>query len=298
MSLKIDSNSKALEFIGSFDSFLFDCDGVLWSGNHIIPNIVEFLLHLRSRGKNVIFVSNNSSKSRLDFKLKFDSLGIEASVNEIVGSSFASAAYLKNVLNFPSDKKVYVIGMKGIQDELSALGIKWTGGETETLKIDKISQIDSIKPDPEIGAVLCGLDLNISYAKYAKAFTYLHTNPDCHFIATNDDATFPAGNLLYPGAGSLSAVLCKALDRFPKVVGKPHQTMMDAIVANFKLDPARAVMIGDRLDTDIAFGKMGGLKTCLVLTGVTSEQTMLYSKECTPDYFIPSLGDLEVLRAL
>ena len=222
----------------------------------------------------------------------FDSLGIEASVNEIVGSSFASAAYLKNVLNFPSHKKVYVLGMKGIQDELSALGINWIGGESEST----IDEIDSIKPDPEIGAVLFGLDLNISYAKYAKAFTYLHSNPDCHFITTNDDVTFPAGTLFFPCAGSLSAVLSKALDQSPKVVGKPHQTMMDAIVANFKLDPTRAVMIGDRLDTDIAFGKMGGLKTCLVLTGVTSEPVMLNSKDFIPDYFIPSLGDLEVLR--
>ncbi len=144
------------------------------------------------------------------------------------------------------------------------------------------------------------MDVHISYTKYAKAFTYLRANPDCHFLATNADLTFPAGGTVYPGVfcdflirkgtGALLAALSAPLKREPIVLGKPHQPMMDAIMAKFHFDAERTCMVGDRLDTDIAFGKRGGLKTLLVFTGVTTKKEMEESS-LKPDYFIHSLGD-------
>jgi 4-nitrophenyl phosphatase len=94
-----------------------------------------------------------------------------------------------------------------------------------------MESMTSIVPDPSIGAVLMGFDLNINYKKLAKAFTYLTSDPDCLFLATNDDASFPAGPRLYPGCGSLQAPLITAmLGRRPKVIGKPHQSMLDVVV--------------------------------------------------------------------
>ncbi len=167
-------------------------------------------------------------------------------------------------------------------------------------------EIESIKPDPSIGAVLFGFDINISYTKLAKAFTYLHSNPSCHFLATNDDSTFPTGGTVYPGiiyvklddersdgvcimfvfknktflgTGALLSALSHPLGRKPKVLGKPHQTMLDVIIAQNHLDRNRTCMVGDRLNTDIEFGKLGGLKTLLVLTGELKGIQLLILKE-------------------
>ena len=253
----------------SFDTFLLDCDGVIWRGSQLIEGVKETLALIRSHNKKILFVTNNSTKSRMDYVLKFKALGIEASQDEIFGSSYASAYYIANILKFPADKKAYVCGMKGICDELEEQGIRYFGGPSDDDNFGDMTDIlDEAKADPEVGAVVFGLDLNINYKKYCKAFTYLHNNPDCHFIATNSDSTFPASEgVLFPGAGSLLSVLTHSLKREAVVIGKPNKTMLDVIVEKYHLDRDRTCMVGDRLDTDVAFGKLGGVKTILVMSG-------------------------------
>ncbi|KAI8826594.1 HAD-like domain-containing protein [Fimicolochytrium jonesii] len=283
---------KISTFIDSIDTFLFDCDGVIWSGSHVIDHVREVLKTLRQKGKRLLFVTNNSTKSRQAYAKKFASLGIDASAEEIFGSSYAAAYYVANFLKFPKDKKVYVVGMAGVQEELASEGVASVGGESDIENLGSMDEMGTIQPDPSIGAVLLGFDLNINYKKLAKAFTYLHSNPDCHFLATNSDSTFPAGKSIYPGTGALLAALTTPLGRQPTVLGKPHQTMLDVIVAKYHLDKEKTCMIGDRLDTDIEFGINGGLKTLLVMTGVTTPEGLAASK-VQPDYCISSLGHLE-----
>ncbi len=111
------------------------------------------------------------------------------------------------------------------------LGMKRNLRQADNENIPDMESMTSIAPDPKIGAVLMGFDLNINYKKLAKAYTYLTSNPDCLFLATNDDATFPAGPRLYPGCGSLQSPLTTAmLGRLPKVIGKPHRSMLDVVV--------------------------------------------------------------------
>lgn len=91
---------------------------------------------------------------------------------------------------------------------------------------------DAIPNDPSVGAVVIGLDTQVNYKKYAKAFTYLRNNAGIPFIATNEDTTFPIHGTLQPGAGSIAAPLITALNRRPDIVlGKPAQNMMEAIFA-------------------------------------------------------------------
>lgn len=104
------------------------CDGVIWEGDHVIEGVHTTLKHLRQLGKRIFFVTNNATKSREQNLAKFRKLGIEANMEEIFTSAFASASYLKNILKFPEDKKVYVVGEKGIEDELDAVGIRHSGG--------------------------------------------------------------------------------------------------------------------------------------------------------------------------
>ncbi|KAI9484716.1 HAD-like domain-containing protein [Zychaea mexicana] len=274
MTKELVTAEERKTFVDKFDNFLFDCDGVLWEGTKLIPGVEKAMEELRSKGKNIYFVTNNSTKSRSSFLKKLQGFGIKASLTEIFSSAFATAAYLKQVLHFPADKKVYIIGMEGIRDELNSEGIRTCGGE--------------------VGAVVIGLDLHVNYTKYAKAFTYLKRNPGCHFILTNGDTTFPTHGSIVPGAGSIAAPITKALNRGPDaVLGKPAQNMMEAIFAEYDLKPCKTVMIGDRLDTDIDFGNQGGIETLCVLTGITSKEEMLSpSNKIKPTYYIPSFADL------
>ncbi|KAJ3202218.1 hypothetical protein HK099_001952 [Clydaea vesicula] len=174
--------------------------------------------------KRIIFVSNNSTKSRKEYKKKFDALGLEAYEHEIFSSAYAAAVYIKKIIKLPKEKRIYIIGMNGISEELESQDLSWFGGSDEVVsedeKLNSFADIEKIKPDFTVGAVLCGMDVNISYLKLAKAFTYVHSNPECQFLATNDDATFPAGGTLYPGTGALVSALATSLGRKPKVIGK------------------------------------------------------------------------------
>ncbi|KAI9145932.1 HAD-like domain-containing protein [Paraphysoderma sedebokerense] len=301
---QIQSPSDINEFVDSFDTFLLDMDGVLWQGSTLLPGVEKTLEYLRSKGKRLLFVTNNSTKSRESYLQKLDSLNLDTSFkptapeqrhDKIFGSSYATAIYLSTILKFPEDKKVYVLGQQGIVDELENVGIRCCGGMDDRENIKTPEELDAITPDPEVGAVVCGFDMDINYKKLAKAFTYLR-NPDCLFIATNTDTTFPTHGTLFPGTGSLIAPLVTATNRTPIVLGKPHKTMLDCILAKYHLNPNRTCMIGDRLDTDIQFGISGNIKTALVLTGVTKELQLHDAKnKIHPDFVMDGLGLIGVL---
>ncbi|KAJ7178123.1 HAD-like domain-containing protein [Mycena filopes] len=310
MSARLQTPADYESLLSKYDTWMFDCDGVLWHGDRLIDGAVEVLSLLRSRQKKVLFVTNNATKSRKSYKGKFDMLGVEAHVDEIYGSAYAAAVYISSVIKLPKDKKVYVIGMKGMEEELRDEGVSFIGGTDPADCTTAPFTLDGFIPDPAVGAVLCGLDTAITYTKLSKAFQYLTradpTNPSapanneaCAFLATNEDSTYPAGAGLLPGAGAVSAPLRYALGRDPVAIGKPNSTMLDCIKAKVPFDPARTIMIGDRLNTDILFGQNGGLATLLVLTGITTESELTgpTPSPIVPDYVTVSIGDLRVLAS-
>jgi len=192
---------------------------------------------------------------------------------------------------------VYVLGERGVEEELEAEGIAYVGGTSpDDREAIEEGDYETIKPDPSIGAVLCGLDQYISYKKLSKALVYLRQSPEVLFIATNTDSTYPVHGKLFPGAGMTTiAPLQYGAKRQATICGKPSQTMMDAIFARYELNRGRTCMIGDRLDTDIKFGldgKLGG--TLLVLTGVSSLEDC-EKEDIYPQYVMNELGDLAVL---
>ncbi|RKP24001.1 HAD-like domain-containing protein [Syncephalis pseudoplumigaleata] len=294
MATKLTTREAVNAFIDRHDTFLFDCDGVLWYGHTLIPGVDKTLELLRRKGKRILFVTNNSTQSRQAYTKKFEKLGLSASENEIFGSSYAAAVYLQKVVDFPADKQVYVIGQAGICDELDAASIRHNNPADDSSTIDW-EGVEAITPDPNIGAVLVGFDMEINYRKLAKAYVYLASNPGCLFLATNDDASFPHHGRTFPGTGSMVAAIKGCTGREPRVLGKPHQTMLDCIVAKYDLDRTRTCMVGDRLNTDIQFGVQGGMSTLLVLTGVTSEQELHDARHnITPEYYADSLATLNM----
>jgi len=288
---KLETAEEKLNFINSFDNFLFDCDGVIWHASTVLEGVREVLYTLKKMGKRIIYVTNNSSKSRATYLKKFQNLDLPASLDDIFSSAVAAAYYVKHFVNIKDDEKIYVVGGEGICRELEEQGVHWCGSDEDNKPISE-EEFTEIQPDPKVKAVMFGFDVNINYRKYARAFTYLNSNPDCLFLATNTDMTYPTKHLLFPGTGSMIHTLTASTNRTPTVLGKPTTNMMDCIIQKFNLDRSRTCMVGDRLITDIAFGKNSGLSTLLVLTGVTTVEAMNESKDIKPNYYISSLGDL------
>ncbi|KAF2771035.1 2-phosphoglycolate phosphatase, partial [Teratosphaeria nubilosa] len=295
----LTGNKTAIEaFVDKFDVFLFDCDGVLWSGDLLFPKIPETIAMLRGKGKQLVFVTNNSTKSRSDYKKKFDSMGITAKEDEVFGSSYSAAIYISRIMKLHVPKnKVYVLGESGVEQELASESVPFCGGTDPQLRRDMMPEdfqniANGSMLDPDVAVVLTGLDYHPSYLKYSLGMAYLRNG--AKFLATNIDSTLPSAGTLFPGAGSSSAPLVKASGQEPLALGKPSQAMMDAIEGKFHFDRKKACMIGDRLNTDIQFGIEGGLGgTLCVLTGVSKKEDFLAAgAEVVPSAYVDALGDL------
>lgn len=275
--------------------------------------------------KQVVFVTNNSTKSRADYKKKLDGLGIPSNVvcqdsyqsilarngssfwqltllgtrkEEIFSSSYSAAIYISRILKLPDNKrKVFVLGETGIEQELRNENVPFIGGTDSAIRRDLepddyklMARGDPSMLDPEVGVVLVGLDFHINYLKMCLAYQYIRRG--AMFLATNIDSTLPNQGSLFPGAGSMSAPLIMMLGKDPVALGKPSQAMMDAIEGKFQFDRSRTCMVGDRINTDIKFGiegKLGG--TLAVLTGVSTEKDILHGS-VRPAAYVDKLSDL------
>merc|ERR1712000_154531 len=296
------SNDRAAvdSFLDKFDVFLIDCDGVLWSGDHVYDGIPETIAMLRAKGKRTVFVTNNSTKSREEYLEKLSNLNIPADADDIFGSAYSSAVYISRILRLPEGKnKVFILGEKGIESELDAENVPHIGGtdpdfQRDITDADFKGLADGSLLDPEVGVVLAGLDYHFNYLKMAHGLHYLKRG--AKFLATNTDSTLPMHHDFFLGAGSAMAPLVNASGQKPLELGKPSQAMMDAVEGKFQLNRQRTCMIGDRLNTDIKFGvdgKLGG--TLHVLTGVDNKAA--WEKEdaiAVPSFYADALSDLRI----
>ncbi|CAL9733197.1 4-nitrophenylphosphatase [Monosporozyma servazzii] len=297
---KITTKDEGNAFFDKFDTFLFDCDGVLWLGNYLLPNTIEFLNKLESLGKQVFFVTNNSTKSRATYKKKFASFGIDVKIEQIFTSGYASAIYVRDFLKLqPGKDKIWVLGESGIGEELATMGFEHLGGTDPRLN-EPFNPNESpfLKDglDPNVRAVVAGLDHDINYHRLAITLQYLREGEDkVKFIGTNIDSTFPQKDHILPGAGSIIASVACSSGRTPIYCGKPNMNMLNSIVSAAKLDKSRVCMVGDRLNTDIRFGHEGNLGgTLLVLSGIETEERALAITEeyPRPTYYVGKLGDI------
>ncbi|EMG45664.1 PHO13 4-nitrophenylphosphatase [Candida maltosa Xu316] len=295
MTIEIATKQQVEDLIAKYDYFLFDCDGVIWLGDHLLPSVPETLALLKKHNKQIIFVTNNSTKSRNDYLTKFEKLGIPGiTKDEVFGSSYASAVYVDKILKLPKDKKVWVLGEKGIETELKEFGYTTVGGTDPSLSTTGAFDANDKRLenlDDDVGCVVAGLLFDINYLKLSLTLQYLLKK--LPFVATNIDSTFPSKGKLLIGAGSIIESVAFASGRQPDAIcGKPNQSMMDSIKAAFPglaANPSRGLMVGDRLNTDMKFGKDGGLDTLLVLTGIEKKS------DGSTTYVTNKLGDLAEL---
>jgi len=290
-------------FLASFDTVLTDCDGVLWAGNQAIPGSPEVINLLRQAGKKVIYVTNNGTKSRKEYVKKCQDLGFGGDFTDIFTTSYLCAKYLQQ---HDFNKKVYLFGNKGVAKELDDANIAHTGSDPESEGVTAMTEVaQSVEEHmnthgEEIGAVIATYNFNINVAKMAQAASYLD-NPDVLFIGTNRDPKFPyQGSIVLPGTGAFIGAVEVASGREATILGKPEKFMFQAIKDTHMIDPARTIMVGDRCDTDILFGKNNALKTLMVGSGIHSLEEVLvwaksddaYKRRLVPDYFLSSLGKL------
>ncbi|XP_038053689.1 glycerol-3-phosphate phosphatase-like isoform X2 [Patiria miniata] len=290
----------AKEFFESFDTVLFDCDGVIWDANDEIPGAKDTLRKIKEMGKRIIFITNNSTKSRTQYAKKFTELGFESVPKErIFCTSFAAAHYLKEKLKFQG--KVYLIGEAGLEEELTEYGISYTGpGPDPVTGIQK--EWLHIPLDPEVRAVVVSYDVHISYVKIFRAASYL-SDPSVAFVGTEMDGRkhYPGTHVVKPGTGCIINAVKTAALREPLILGKPESYLFECIQQSIKeVDQSRTLMVGDNLHTDIPFGRNCGLKTLLVLTGISTLEearhfqasNSIHDQKKVPNFYLPSIKEL------
>ncbi|XP_068521828.1 chronophin [Anas acuta] len=296
------SGAGLREVLGPAQGLLFDCDGVLWAGERAVPGAPELLERLQRSGKAALFVSNNSRRSVAELELRFSRLGFRGvRAEHVFSSALCSALFLRQRLGAAGagggdggdgdgggggGGLVFVLGGEGLRGEVRAAGLRLVGeGEAG---------------GEAVRAVLVGYDEGFTFGKLAQACGYLR-DPRCLLVATDPDPWHPLSDgRRTPGTGSLTAAVETASGRKALVVGKPNTYMFECIVERFGVDPARTLMVGDRLETDILFGKNCGLATILTLTGVSRlEEAQAYmasdsaaAKDMVPNYYVDSIADL------
>jgi 4-nitrophenyl phosphatase len=227
-------------------------------------------------------LTNNSSQNRSDYVEKLTRLGMPCTEEEVVTSSSATAAYIAQ--NFGTAGKVALsVGGVGIRDELSRVGVRVVRADEDEAET---GQFDF---------VVVGLARDFNYQAVLRAQQAIFRG--ARFIATNRDGQFPIeGGKTTPGAGAVVAAIQACTDVVPLVIGKPETHGLQTILNAAGVSASEAVMIGDRLDTDVLCGNRLGVPSILVLTGLTTMENagaqVAQFPERTPGAILSTLREL------
>lgn len=254
-----------------FDALLFDLDGVVYVGAAPVPHAAESIAAARADGLACGYVTNNASRSASAVAEHLLDLGIDATIDDVITSPQAAVSLLPDYV--PLGSRVLVIGGSGIDDALVEAGYV---------------PVRTLADGP--AAVMQGFSPDLSWRDLAEATFAVRSG--LPWIATNPDLTFPAPGGIAPGNGALVRLVAETVGRGPDAVaGKPEPPLLREAVR--RTQAQRPLMVGDRLDTDIAAGTRIGIPSLLVFTGVTTLAELLAA---VPDERPQYLGaDLRVL---
>jgi HAD superfamily hydrolase (TIGR01457 family) len=251
---------------------VLDLDGVLYRGDTAISGAQKTVTWLRRQGLQVFFLTNNSTQTRADYVAVLGKMGIPCQKDEVFSSSYAAGLYLGRNGAPPT---ALVVGEGGLAKELRAAGLK-------VIRRAREGNADF---------VVVGMDRRLTYQKIADAQCAIMRG--AKFIATNRDPVYPVEHGLIPGGGTIVAAIETASLTKPLVIGKPSSFMLKLLLKRAGLKPNQALMVGDRMDTDIVSAKRAGVNTVLVLTGVTCREEAGRAKGVLrPHWVIDSIADL------
>jgi 4-nitrophenyl phosphatase len=266
--------------LAACNGFVFDVDGVLCRGEDLIPRAEEAIERLRRGGKKVIFISNNSTKSREEYIAKFTRLGIPVTADDLVLSTYATARYVAG--ESPS-AKVYMIGAAGLRRELELAGLQL---------IDDPFQAEVVV----VGSAFNGRgELTAeNNARITGALRALY-HAEAKFIATNPDRIFPAKDGVIPGTGAVIGALSYMVDRKPDaVIGKPSPYIVKIALDRLGLQGNECAIVGD-MDTDMLAGQQMDMTTIFVRSGAMT-QKKLASLGITPNFAFDSVIDILAVK--
>ena len=250
--------------------WLFDMDGTIYLGNILFPGTIPLFEKIRANGGQYVLVTNNSSRSVDAYVDKVTRMGIDAGKEDFFTSVQATVLYLKE--NHPGEL-VYVQGTRTFVTELKASGIRVTE------EVDKSATV-----------VLVGFDTEITHEKLDRTSRML-TDFTGEYIAANLDLVCPTEYGYVPDCGSMCIGLQNATGLYPKGIGKPEPTMLEIACKKAGVSKEDAVMIGDRLYTDIASGVNAGIDTIAVLSGeATYDEIIAYEKK--PRWIFKSVSEI------
>jgi NagD protein len=245
-------------------------DGVIYRGGTLVPGAQDFVAGLLETKTPFLFLTNNSEQTPLDLKNKLLSLGIHGiREDNFITSAMATAEFLASQ---KPNGTAYVIGGGGLINELYNAGYS----------------ITEHKPD----YVVVGRTVNFNYQMLLKAAKFIQDG--AKFIGTNPDLTDRAPDgTLEPACGSILAAIEKATGKTPYIVGKPNAVMMMFARKKLNARSSETIMIGDRMDTDIVGGIEAGMRTCLVLSGVSTRETIA-EFPYQPTYIFNTVGEIDI----
>jgi 4-nitrophenyl phosphatase len=233
-------------------ALILDMDGVIWRGDAPIGDLPSIFNRLQARGLKYVFATNNSTKTSDQYVALLKGFGVEVEPWQVVTSSQAVARAVAQ--KFPNGTKVFMIGEDGIRIPLEQEGF----------------EIVSIENAPQAQVVVMGMDRDITFEKACEATLLVRRG--IPFYATNPDKTFPTPRGQVPGAGAWYSIITTATDVQPIVAGKPFPFLMELSLEKLGTKKEETLIIGDRLETDIAAGQAVGSPTALVLSGVSTRE--------------------------
>lgn len=259
---------------GLFDAYVFDLDGTIYLGDGLLPGVADVVGQLRDRGVPIRFLSNNPTRDPEQYAAKLTALGLPTPVADITNTVVTTVDWLRR--HHP-DAVLFPIAEAPLVSALERAGFRLS---------DDAAEID---------VVIASYDRTFDYRKLQIAFDALWFHRRAILVQTNPDryCPFPGGRG-EPDCAAITAAIeaCTGV-RCSASFGKPSPVMVEAALAGLGVPASRALMVGDRLATDIAMGRAAGMPTALVLTGdSTLDNLAALPVDARPDYVVDGLGEL------
>ena len=256
----------SLEALHNKRAFICDMDGVIYHGNRLLPGVPAFVDWLNQNGKEYLFLTNSSERAPRELAQKLKRLGLEISEDHFYTSALATASFLASQC---PEGSVYVIGEPGLVNALYDMGFS----------------MNDYNPD----YVVFGETRSLSYEKIERAVELVLKG--AKLIGTNPDVTAPGERGIIPACSALISPIELATGKKAYYIGKPNPLIMRHALKKLGCPHGEAAIIGDRMDTDIIAGIESELDTVLVLSGVTSLDT-LQDFPYRPAYILNGVGDI------
>ena len=266
MTIKYKEIKMDLTELRKRKAFICDMDGVIYHGNRIIPHVKEFVEWLEREGKSYLFLTNSSERSPRELAQKLQRMGLTVGEEHFYTSALATASFLAGQCPGGS---VYVIGEPGLTYALYEAGLS----------------MNDVNPD----YVVFGETRSLSYEKIERAVRLVMNG--AKLIGTNSDLTAPSENGIIPATRALISPIEMTTGKQAYFVGKPNPLMMRHALKRLGCHREEAAIIGDRMDTDIIAGIESELDTVLVLSGVSTMET-INNFPYRPKYVLRDVGEI------